>query len=134
MPTKIQSFRDLVAWQKAMELVELVYRITGGFPAAERFGLTGQMRKAAVSVASNIAEGSRHRLPGYIGRLMIALGEHAELETQAIVAERLGYLTQQQTSAFKGLAAEVGALTHGLQGSLHARLKQVRKHRADPDR
>jgi four helix bundle protein len=79
-----------LAWQKAMELVELVYRMTSDFPLSERFGLTMQMRKAAVSVPSNIAEGSRHRLPGYISRVTIALGEHAELETQTVVAERPG--------------------------------------------
>jgi four helix bundle protein len=62
-----------------MDLVELVYRITASFPRCELFGLTAQMRKAAVSIPSNIAEGTRHRLPGYISRLTIALGEHAEL-------------------------------------------------------
>jgi len=127
MPTKIQSYRDLIAWQKAMDLVELVYRVTSGFPPAERFGLTAQMRKAAVSVASNIAEGTRHRLPGYISRITIALGEHAELETQALVAERLGYLTSSGLDTFSQLSTEVGELTHGLRRSLQARLERQRE-------
>ena len=129
MQTKIQSYRDLTAWQKAMDLVELVYRITSGFPPAERFGLTAQMRKAAVSVASNIAEGTRHRLPGYISRVIIALGEHAELETQALVAERLGYLSPPNTGTFTKLSTEVGELTHGLRRSLQARLEWQREQR-----
>jgi four helix bundle protein len=81
MGPKIISYRDLVVWQQAMELADLVYRITDKFPTQERFGLVSQMRRAAVSVPSNIAEGSRHRTPGYISRIVIALGEHAELET-----------------------------------------------------
>src|SRR2546426_5550333 len=88
----IKSYRDLVVWQKAMDLADLVYQITDDFPASERFGMTFQMRKAAVSVPSNIAEGHRHRLPGYIYRVTIALGQHAQLETEALISERRGYI------------------------------------------
>jgi four helix bundle protein len=80
MAEKIRSFRDLLAWQKAVDLADLVYEITEKFPASERFGLAAQMRKAVVSIPSNIAEGTRHRRPGYIGRVVIALGEHASLK------------------------------------------------------
>jgi four helix bundle protein len=71
-----------------MDLADLVYDLTKKFPARERYGLAQQMRKAAVSIPSNIAEGTRHRTPGYMSRVIIALGEHAELETQTILAVR----------------------------------------------
>src|SRR5919197_2767787 len=96
MPEKILSYHDPVLWQKATDLTDLVYRITEKFPRTELFGLALQMRKAAVSVPSNIAEGTRHRTPGYISRLIIALGEHAELETQAIIANRRGYIDRKE--------------------------------------
>ena len=71
-----------------MDLADLVYDLTEEFPARERYGLAQQMRKAAVSIPSNIAEGTRYRTPGYMSRVIIALGEHAELETQTILAVR----------------------------------------------
>jgi four helix bundle protein len=129
MANKIQSFHDLLAWQKAMDLVELVYRTTVTFPPSERFGLSAQMRKAAVSIASNVAEGSRHRLPGYISRVTIALGEHAELETQMLVAKRLGYITESSLRAFNASSTEVGELTHGLNLSLQTKLARTRKEK-----
>jgi four helix bundle protein len=105
MAKRIKSYRDLIAWQKAI---------------SERFGLSSQMRKAAVSVPSNIAEGSRHRRPGYISRVIIALGEHAELETQALLSDRRGYIQKADMDTFNALSAEVGELTHGLLRSLEA--------------
>jgi len=81
---EIISYRDLEVWQQAMDLADLVYDLTEKFPARERYGLALQMRKAAVSIPSNIAEGTRHRTAGYLSRVIIALGEHAELETQNI--------------------------------------------------
>ena len=74
---KITSFRDLIAWQKAMDLADMVYDLTENFPARERFGLAYQIRKSAVSMPSNIAEGSRRKTPGYVNHLVIALGSHA---------------------------------------------------------
>jgi four helix bundle protein len=73
---KIKSFRDLLAWQRAMSLAELVYDVTERFPR-ERFGLAQQMRKSAVSIPSNIAEGSRHGTTAYKHYLVVALGSHA---------------------------------------------------------
>ena len=130
MANKIQSFRDLLAWQKAMDLVEFVYRMTADFPSSEQFGLTAQMRKAVVSIPSNIAEGSRHRLPGYLSRVIIALGEHAEVETQALVAGRLGYISESTLRTFEGRSAQVGELTHGLLRSLEAKLAQTRNEKS----
>jgi four helix bundle protein len=118
MASNITSYRDLIVWQKAMDLAELVYRITDRFPPRERFGLAFQMRKAAVSVPSNIAEGTRHRTPGYIARLVIALGEHAELETQAQLGHRLKYVSSEEMRSFEELSASVGQLAHALVRSL----------------
>ena len=115
---EILSYRDLVCWQKAMDLVLLVYEITGKYPDDERFGLTSHTRKTAVSVPSNIAEGTRHKTLGYISRVTISLGEHAELETQIIVANRLGYVSQTDIERFDRLSTSVGQLTHGLLRSL----------------
>lgn len=124
MSNKIISFRDLVVWQQAMDLADLVYDITDKFPAEERFGLTFQMRKAAVSVPSNIAEGTRHRTAGYIHRVIIGLGEHAELETQAILSERRKFIRRSDMAAFEKLAESVGKLGHGLLSSLELQVNQ----------
>src|SRR5262249_48947373 len=77
----ISSFRDLIAWQKAMDLADLVYDVTETFPKREWFGLA-QMRKSVVSIPSNIAEGHRRRTPRYAYHLEVALGSHGELDTQ----------------------------------------------------
>jgi len=88
------SFRDLVAWQEAMLLVEDVYRVSRSFPAEERFGLTAQLRRAAVSVPSNIGEGARRkRRKPYLNHLYIALGSQGEVDVQLEVARRLTYLS-----------------------------------------
>ncbi len=104
-----------------MDLADLVYTVTDTFPRSEQFGLTFQMRKAAVAIPSNVAEGHRHRLPGYIYRVEIALGEHAELETQALLSERRGFIGKTFMNEFTMLATEVGELAHGLLRSLQAR-------------
>ncbi len=122
MSEPIRSYRDLIAWQKAMDLADLVYEITEHFPSHERFGLSFQSRKAAVSIPSNIAEGTRHRTAGYLHRVVIALGEHAELETQMLISERRKYLRQSERDAFWSLSTEVGKLAHGLHRSLENQL------------
>ncbi len=118
--SKITSYRDLIVWQKAMDLVELVYRITAKFPKSEQFGLMRQMRNAAVSVPSNISEGHRLRTPGYISRVYIALGEHAELETEMLISDRVGYVKPNDMAAFTALSTQVGELAHGLLRSLES--------------
>jgi len=122
--SKILSYRDLTTWQKAIDLADLVYTLTDKFPRAERFGLVAQMRKAGVSVPSNVAEGTRHRTAGYVSRIIIALGEHAELETQAIISERRGFISKQDMKVFETLSTEVGELSHGLLRSLEAKLER----------
>ena len=124
MSNTIKSNRDLLVWQKAMDLADLVYQITDTFPPPERFGLTFQMRKAAVSIPSNIGEGHRHKLPGYIHRVTVALGEHAELETQALLSQRRRFISRTQMAEFDALATPVGELAHGLLRSLEDRLAQ----------
>ena len=123
----VTSHRDLLAWQVAIDLVDLVYEITSAFPTSERFGLVQQMRRAAVSIPSNIAEGSRHRTAGYINRVVISLGEHAELETQAIISERRRYIEPKKVSEFNNLSTRVGQLAHGLLRSLEARHESERR-------
>jgi four helix bundle protein len=90
---KVSHFRDLRVWQRAIDLVAAVYRISGKFPKGEVFGLTGQMRRAAVSVPSNIAEGhTRASTKEYLNHISIAQGSLAEVETQLEIAARLGYV------------------------------------------
>jgi four helix bundle protein len=89
----IRTFRDLVAWQKAMELARLVYRVTQAMPSTEQFGLTNQMRRAAYSIPSNIAEGyARQSRPDYLKYLRISRGSLAELSTQMELATALGMI------------------------------------------
>lgn len=116
--SEIKSFRDLVAWQKAMELADVVYTLTERFPPREWFGLSLQMRKAAVSIASNIAEGHRRRRPVYRNHLEIALGSHGELETQSILAGNRKFIVGTNRAQLDSLIAEVGRLLHGLFNSL----------------
>jgi len=129
MPGDIISYRDLEVWQQAMDLADLVYDITERFPTRERYGLALQMRKAAVSIPSNIAEGTRHRTPGYLSRVIIALGEHAELETQDILAIRRKFVTEDMNRKFVALAGSVGRLAHGLERSLEIRLEEHKPQR-----
>ena len=115
---RITSFRDLVAWQKAMNLADLVYDLTEDFPARERFGLAYQLRKSAVSIPSNIAEGSRHKTPSYAHHLVIALGSHAELDTQCELATRSRFIKSDDQARLQHLIDEVGRIIHGLARSL----------------
>src|SRR6476659_11065399 len=91
--SEILTFRDLVAWQKAMELTDMVYDLTESFPKREWFGLAQQMRKSAVSIPSNIAEGHRRRTLTYANHLEIALGSQGELDTQCEIATRRRFMT-----------------------------------------
>ena len=118
---KITSFRDLVAWQKSMDLADMIYDLTDGFPAREHFGLAYQLRKAAVSIPSNIAEGSRRRTAGYIHHLFMALDSHAELDTQCELSARRRFISGADTKPLEDLVAEVGRVTHGLLRSLDSK-------------
>jgi four helix bundle protein len=111
----IRNYRDLVAWQRAMDLAEQVYAATKRFPTEERYVLTAQIRKSAVSVPSNIAEGHGIRSDGAFGRhLSIARGSLCELETQLLLSARLGYIDGADSERLAELASEVGKLVAGL--------------------
>src|SRR6266567_5234689 len=95
--TVIRSYRDLEVWQKAMRLAEICYERIAGFPSREMYGLVSQIRRAAVSVPSNIAEGhSRRTLQAYLNHLSIALGSQSELETQIELSCRLKLLSEDE--------------------------------------
>jgi four helix bundle protein len=118
----VRNYRDLILWQKAMDLVELVYRITIHFPQDELYGLRSQIRRAAVSIPSNIAEGEgRHSTGDFLRFLAIANGSRREVETQTIISQRLGYITEQECTNVLALASEVGRLRQGLADSIEQR-------------
>jgi four helix bundle protein len=115
----IQSYQDLIVWQKAMDYVVLCYKLTKDFPKEELYGLTSQLRRSAVSIPSNIAEGYGRKTRGeYIQFLGIARGSLKESETQIILSFRLEYTTQKNMNDALSLAKEVGILLNSLIRSL----------------
>lgn len=99
--SNIESYRDLRVWRKGMNLTERVYELTREFPSHEKFGLVSQLRRASVSVPSNIAEGwGRDATGAFVRFLRIAHGSLTEIETQAAIAHRLGYISEREKSAF----------------------------------
>jgi four helix bundle protein len=113
----IRSYRDLFVWQRAIDLVVEVYELTRQFPADERFGLTSQMRRAAVSIPSNIAEGQARLTTQEFRRfLRNAQGSLAELDTQVTISRRLGFIGDAER--LDGLRQEIGRMIHGLQEKL----------------
>jgi four helix bundle protein len=122
--SNIKSYRDLEVWQKAMTLAELCYTATSNFPSRETYGLASQIRRASVSVPSNIAEGhSRRTLQAYLNHLSIALGSQSELETQIELSCRLKLMPQTAGEEILKLAGQVGRMLHALITSLEQ--KQV---------
>lgn len=110
-PVSLKSYRELEVWQKAMDLTELVYAITKQYPSDERFGLTSQSRKAAVSVPSNIAEGyGRTHRGDYLKFLSNARGSLCELETQLILAVRLKFVTREEVVPAWNLCQQIGRM------------------------
>jgi four helix bundle protein len=115
----VQSYRDLIAWQKSMALVTDVYSCTQEFPRAEIYGLTAQLRRAAVSVPSNIAEGQGRLSTGEFKQFLgHARGSLLEVETQVTIAQNLGYLHSEQSELLLRQSAEVGRVLNGLIASL----------------
>jgi four helix bundle protein len=120
-----RSYRDLEAWRSGMELVEGCYRLSSTFPNHERFGLTVQLRRAAISIPSNLAEGAcRHTTNAFVNHVSIALGSHAEVETCLEIAFRLGYLSVEERTAVATTAESTGRLLNGLMRALRSRLRQ----------
>jgi four helix bundle protein len=123
----IITFRDLDTWQHAMDLAEQIYRMTARFPREELYGLTGQMRRAAVSIPSNVAEGyCRRSIAAYANHVAIALGSHGELETCVELASRLQFLADTDRIALFGLCESTGRLLSGLHRSLDAKIDRNR--------
>ena len=125
MRTPIRGYRDLRVWRQAMRLVLHVYDASSAFPKTETYGLTSQLRRAAISIPSNIAEGhGRDGLGEYLYHLSVANGSLMELETQVLLAFKMRYLTREKLTPLLHHAANVGRMLAGLTAKL-----KVRKHR-----
>jgi len=117
-----ESFRNLAVWQRAVELSLQVYKLTARFPDSERFGLSNQMRRAAVSVASNIAEGYGRSTKGeYIQFLGHARGSNSELETQLVIARGLGFGTKEMLTLTERLCSEIGRMLGATMKTLRSK-------------
>jgi four helix bundle protein len=118
---EIRSYRDLKVWQVAMDLVVLIYQRTSTFPNDEKYGLISQMRRSAISIPSNIAEGSRRNTPrDYAHFVAIAYGSGAELETQLELARRLEMLTEKEFEESSSKLTDVMKMLNGLRASLRS--------------
>lgn len=115
----MKSYKDLEVWQKSISLVKEIYILTKLLPREEIYGLVSQMRRAAVSIPSNIAEG-QPKVSGkeFLRFLEIAYGSLAELETQLIICKELGFLSSVQTKTVDGKIAELGRMINGLSGAI----------------
>lgn len=114
----VKTFRDLEAWQSAMELALFTYRVTERFPRSERFGLTAHSRKSGVSIPSNIAEGHVLSTASFIQHLLFARGSCAEIETQFELSRRLKFLNEYDWRRSQELTTRSGQLINGLLRSL----------------
>jgi four helix bundle protein len=109
--TKITSYRDLIVWQRSIQMTVAIYRLTEGFPRDEVYGLSAQMRRAGVSTASNIAEGWGRGSTGDYGRFLgMARGSNFEIQTQLVIAGELGYGSKEKLLAAESLSVEVGKM------------------------
>ncbi len=114
-----QSYRELISWQKGMLLAKLIYRLTAGFPNEEKFGLIAQMRRAAVSVPSNLAEGQARRTTGeFIQFISHAEGSVAELDTQLILSVELGFCSAVESDEVSRLIQELRKMLNALRLSV----------------
>ena len=116
---QVKSYQDLIAWQKAVTLVTEVYAITTQFPGNEIYGLTSQLRRASVSIPSNIAEGHGRATKGeYIQFLGHARGSLCEVQTQIFIAHRLGYVPQERKENVIAMTDELARILNGLIASI----------------
>jgi len=122
---EIRSHRDLLVWQKSLDLVVASYQLTKQFPDREKFGLSSQLQRAAVSVPANIAEGhGRRATRAYLNHLSIANGSLAELETHVFLAMRLGYVTESDLAPGLSLIEEVRRMLAALRNKLSDQLPE----------
>jgi four helix bundle protein len=116
---RVQSYRDLIVWQKSIDLVLEIYGATQSFPKTETYGLVSQLRRAAVSVPSNIAEGHARLSTGEFKQFLgHSRGSLMEIETQVLISQRLGYINAGESSNLLNRATEVGKVLNGLLNSL----------------
>jgi four helix bundle protein len=114
-----ESFKDLIVWQRAIQLSTEIYRLTASFPSSERFGLVNQMRRASVSIASNIAEGYGRSTRGeYLQFLGHARGSNCELQTQLIIAEAVGFAAKKACEQAERFSADVSRMLIAVMGRL----------------
>jgi four helix bundle protein len=117
-----ESFRSLAVWQRAIELTLSVYKLTASFPDSERFGLTSQLRRAAVSVASNIAEGYGRSTKGeYLLFLGHARGSNSEVETQLVISKALGFGSSEMLERTEELCSEIGRMLGAAMKTLRSK-------------
>jgi four helix bundle protein len=120
----MSSFKDLEAWREGMNLVEGCYRATSAFPQVEQYGLSSQLRRAAVSIPSNIAEGHcRRTTNAYLNHISIALGSQGEVATCVEIAHRLKLIESNHHTELAAQADTVGRLLYGLYRALEAKLR-----------
>jgi four helix bundle protein len=120
--TKVTSYRDLVVWARAMDIVEVCYKLSTRIPQSEIYGLISQIRRAAVSIPANIAEGhGRKNLGEYIQHLSIANGSHKELETHLLIAGRLHYVKEDEIIPALEACSEIGRMLASLIQKLRER-------------
>lgn len=113
------SFKDLVVWQKAVHLCSIIYRLSASFPESEQFGLTSQLRRASVSIPSNIAEGHGRATKGeFVQSLGHARGSNCELQTQLILANSLGLCPRESCEPAEALSAEISRMLNALINKL----------------
>ena len=125
MKTNVRNYRDLIVWQKGVDLVVESYRLAGLLPKNEEFGLKSQIRRACVSVPANIAEGhGRDHLGDYLHHLSIANGSLMELETHLLICVRLGHLEEDLIASALQQTAQVARMLSGLSAKLRARRSQ----------
>ncbi|MDQ2695432.1 MAG: four helix bundle protein [Pseudomonadota bacterium] len=118
----LSSYRELVVWQKSIDLAERIYRVTRGYPVEEKYGITSQMRRAAVSIPANIAEGQARRTTGeFLQSLGIARGSLAELETFLTISARLAMLSKADCESLLEDCAQIGKMLHALMKALSTR-------------
>jgi four helix bundle protein len=114
-------FKKLAVWQKALDLASSIYDITDAFPTSEQYGLVAQMRRAAVSVVSNIAEGSQRGTDrDFAHFISVSRGSLAELETQLLLSHRRSYIQSSATQSLEGAIDELGKMLNALQRKLNA--------------
>ena len=119
MEQKIRSYKDLIVWQKSVQLVTDIYELTKTFPVDERFGITSQLNRASVSIPTNIAEGwGRETSKNYLQFLRTSRGSVMEVQTLLVISKNLNYLSEQAFESYSIKMEEVGKILHGLIKSI----------------